>query len=82
MRKQARKTTPDSDYVFAPHERPALPGSPYAPSHPLRRKLGYVVVAIIMAMAASLSNAIVSVNTQPLAGAMGVTTTEVTWLLA
>jgi hypothetical protein len=81
MRKQARKTT-NSDYVFAPHERPTMPGSPYAPSHPVRRKVGYVIVAIVMAMAASLSNAIVSVNTQPLAGAMGVTATEVTWLLA
>ncbi|MFT4076101.1 MAG: MFS transporter [Asticcacaulis sp.] len=82
MPRQARKQTADSEYVFAPHERPSMPGSPYAPSHPLRRKLGYVIVAIIMAMAASLSNAIVSVNTQSLAGAMGVTTTEVTWLLA
>ncbi|MGN6208254.1 MFS transporter [Asticcacaulis sp.] len=81
MRKQARKPT-NSDYVFAPHERPTMPGSPYAPSHPVRRKVGYVIVAIIMAMAASLSNAIVSVNTQPLSGSMGVTTTEVTWLLA
>ena len=82
MRKQAPKRDTADDYVFAPHERPTMPGSPYAPSHPLRRKLGYVIVAIIMAMAASLSNAIVSVNTQPLAGAMGVTATEVTWLLA
>jgi hypothetical protein len=82
MRKQAPKRDTADDYVFAPHERPTMPGSPYAPSHPLRRKLGYVIVAIIMAMAASLSNAIVSVNAQPLAGAMGVTTTEVTWLLA
>ncbi|WP_303831926.1 MFS transporter [Asticcacaulis taihuensis] len=81
MRKQARKPT-NGDYVFAPHERPTMPGSPYAPSHPIRRKVGYVIVALIMAMAASLSNAIVSVNTQPLAGAMGVTATEVTWLLA
>jgi len=80
MRKQIPKR--DSEYVFAPHERPTMPGSPYAPSHPIRRKIGYVIVAIIMAMAASLSNAIVSVNAQPLAGAMGVTTTEVTWLLA
>ncbi|MCR6661223.1 MAG: MFS transporter [Asticcacaulis sp.] len=81
MRKQARKPT-NSDYVFAPHERPTMPGSPYAPSHPARRKVGYVIVALIMAMAASLSNAIVSVNTQLLAGSLGVTTTEVTWLLA
>ncbi len=82
MPRQARKPTSDSEYVFAPHERPTLPGSPYAPSHPVRRKLGYVIVAIIMAMAASLSNAIVSVDSQSLAGALGVTTTEVTWLLA
>ncbi len=82
MRKRVPKPNTESEYVFAPHERPAMPGSPYAPSHPLRRKLGYVIVAIIMAMAASLSNAIVSVNTQSLAGALGVTTTEVTWLLA
>jgi hypothetical protein len=81
-KRSSAKPATAGEYVFAPHERPSMPGSPYAPSHPLRRKLGYVVVAIIMAMSASLSNAIISVNTQSLAGAMGVTTTEVTLLLA
>ncbi len=81
-RKPVPEQMPAGEYAFAPHERPTLPGSPYAPNHPVSRKLGYVGVAIIMALAASLSNAIVSVNSQPLAGSLGVTTTEVTWLLA
>jgi len=82
MRKPAQNQPPAREYAFAPHERPSMPGSPYSPSHPTYRKLGYVIVAIIMAMAASLSNAIVSVNTQSLAGAMGVTATQITWLMA
>ena len=70
----------DGEYIFAPHERPALPGSPYAPSHPARRRLGYVIVALIMGMAASLSSAVISVDLQPLAGDLGVTVVEMTWL--
>ena len=31
------------DYVFKPHERPFLAGSPATPDHPARRKLGYLL---------------------------------------
>ncbi|MDV6331956.1 MFS transporter [Asticcacaulis sp. 201] len=69
-----------SAYEFASHERPTLPGSPYSPAHPTARRFGYAAIAVIMAMAASLSNAAISVNGPSLAGALGVTQVDISWL--
>jgi len=67
-------------FEFAPHERPSLPGSPYSPSHPGLRRLGYAAIAVLMSMAASLSNAIVSVDAQAVAGFLGITVAQAAWM--
>ncbi len=69
-------------YVFQPHERPPFAGSPYTPAHPGWRRAAYAVVAVVMAMASGLNNAVLSVNIQTLGGGLGVTMAEMTWLPA
>jgi len=63
---------PSPAYEFAPEERPLFPGSPYSPQHPRLRRLGYAAIAVVMAIAATLGNALVSVNLPNLSGALGV----------
>ncbi|THD76209.1 MAG: hypothetical protein E7812_16625 [Phenylobacterium sp.] len=56
-------------FSFGPGDQPAFPGSPYAPLHPLGRRAGYVAVAALFAIVASLGNAVVTVNVPSLAAA-------------
>ena len=58
-------------YAFGPDERPLFPGSPYSPHHPLARRVGYGLVAVVTALAATLGNALVTVNVPNLSGALG-----------
>ncbi len=69
-------------YVYAPHEKPFLPGGPHTPRHSPVRRWGYVAAALISGTAASLGNALVSVNSGALAGAYGVDVADAGWLLA
>jgi hypothetical protein len=59
-------------YVFAPGERPALPGSPYSPVLSTRRRAAYFAVALVTGPAATFGNALVNTNVSSLAGEMGV----------
>lgn len=61
-----------TDYVFAPQDRPAFPGSPYSPPLTLRMRFAYGALAVLSGIAASFPNALTSVNTAPLAGSFGV----------
>lgn len=69
-------------YEFQPHERPQFPGSPYTPAHPVKRRLGYVAVAIVCGIASSLGNGLVTVNLPNIAGGMGLYLAEASWLPA
>jgi MFS family permease len=71
-----------ADYQFAPEERPTFPGSPAVPTHPLVRRVGYVAVALLVGITATLGNALVNVNIASLSGAMGVYVEQATWLPA
>ena len=73
---------PATPYEFAPEERPLFPGSPYSPAHPSHHRLAYVGIAVLMALTASLGNALVTVNLPNLAGALGVYTVEASLLPA
>ncbi|AYG94352.1 MFS transporter [Brevundimonas naejangsanensis] len=66
--------------TLKPHERPALPGSPATPDHPLPWRLAYAFVGVLVALTGSLGNAAVTADLPQLAGALGVTTTEAAWL--
>ncbi|WP_213982743.1 MFS transporter [Sphingomonas sp. dw_22] len=69
-----------AEYRFGPTEQPMFPGSPYSPAHHPWRKLAYVGVALLVGLSASLGNALVTVNLQNIAGSLGVTVAEATWL--
>ncbi|MBI1172386.1 MFS transporter [bacterium] len=69
-------------YVYAPHERPFLPGGPHLPRHSMARRAGYLAVALITGTAASLGNAMLSVNVTTLGGALDLDPAQMSWLPA
>lgn len=73
---------PWDDYLatLKPHERPALPGSPATPDHSTPMRWAYAAVGILVALTGSLGNAAVTANIPQLAGDLGVTIAEATWL--
>ncbi|MBW8755435.1 MAG: MFS transporter [Sphingomonadales bacterium] len=69
-------------YVFKPHERPTLPGSPANPDHPASRRLGYCAVGALIGITGGLGNALVTVNLNFAQGTLGLYSNEATWLTA
>lgn len=74
--------TGPNDYVFSPAERPLFPGSPHTPRLSLARRLGYVGVALVVGLTATLGNALVNVNFSVIAGSTGLYVVEASWLPA
>ena len=73
---------PWAQYVetLKPHERPMFPGSPATPDHTTRYRLAYAAVGMLVTATGSIGAAMVTANTQQLAGALGVSITEAAWL--
>ncbi|ARR56609.1 MFS transporter [Rhizorhabdus wittichii DC-6] len=71
-----------TDYVFKPHERPTLPGSPANPDHPSRRRMGYFAIGCLIGVTGGLGNALVTVNLNFAQGTLGLNSDEATWLTA
>ncbi|WP_298401082.1 MFS transporter [Sphingobium sp.] len=72
-------TTP---YVFKPHERPTLPGSPANPDHPARRRRAYFAIGCLIGVTGGLGNALVTVNLNFAQGTLGLNSNESAWLTA
>ncbi|CAL1690709.1 hypothetical protein MMB232_00843 [Brevundimonas subvibrioides] len=75
-------TLPWDQYVetLKPHERPMLPGSPATPDHTLRYRLAYAAIGLLVTATGGIGSAMISANTQQLAGALGVSIVEAAWL--
>ena len=71
-----------ADYVFKPHERPTLPGSPANPDHPGRRRLRYFLIGCLIGITGGLGNALVTVNLNFAQGTLGLNSDEAAWLTA
>jgi MFS family permease len=69
-------------YVFKPHERPTLPGSPANPDHPSARRIGYFAIGCFAGLGGGLGNALVTVNLNFAQGTLGLNSNEATWLTA
>jgi len=69
-------------YVFKPHERPILPGSPANPDHPHHRRAGYFAVATLIGITGGLGNALIAVNLNFAQGTLGLYSNESAWLTA
>lgn len=69
-------------YVFKPHERPTLPGSPANPDHPGRRRALYLAIGVLTGVTGGLGNALVTVNLAFAQGTLGLYSNESAWLTA
>ena len=70
------------DYQFKPHERPAIPGSPFNPSHPTARMWAYGAIGVLAGLTGGLGNALVSANISYFQGTLGLTAEEAAWIPA
>lgn len=69
-------------YVFKPHERPTLPGSPANPDHPGSRRAFYLAIGVLTGITGGLGNALVTVNLNFAQGTLGLYANESAWLTA
>lgn len=69
-------------YQFKPHERPAIPGSPYNPEHPTARMWAYGAIGVLAGLTGGLGNALVSANISYFQGTLGLTAEEAAWIPA
>jgi putative effector of murein hydrolase LrgA (UPF0299 family) len=69
-------------YVFKPHERPTLLGSPANPDHPASRRLAYLAIGSLIGLTGGLGNALVTVNLNFAQGTLGLYSNESAWLTA
>ncbi|MBP2276097.1 MFS transporter [Sphingomonas sp. PL20] len=63
-------------HAFRPEERPLFAGSPFSPSHPAGRRLGYFAVGMFLAATSTFGNALTTVNTGNVAGPLGLYAAE------
>ncbi len=75
-----RRFLAEEDWQFAPHELPAMPGSPGTVDHPTGRRIGYALIAILVGLTGGFGNALISANTLTLQGALGLDPAEIAWL--
>lgn len=73
---------PWREYVetLQPHERPMLLGSPATPDHALRYRLAYAAIGLLVAATGGVGSAMITANTQQLAGTLGASVVEAAWL--
>jgi len=69
-------------YQFKPHERPAIPGSPFNPEHPVARMWAYGAIGVLAGLTGGLGNALVSANISYFQGTLGLTAEEAAWIPA
>ena len=69
-------------YVYKPHERPIMPGSPANPDHPGRRKLFYLLIGFYLAIVGGFQNGLLLANLTVLQGHLDLTPVESGWVTA
>ena len=69
-------------YDFKPHERPFMPGSPATPDHPLPRRIGYLLIGVLLGLSGGFANGLLLANVQQIQGAFGLSSVEAGWLTA
>ena len=69
-------------YQFKPHERPAIPGSPFNPEHPTWRMWAYAAIGVLAGLTGGLGNALVTANISYFQGTLGLTAEEAAWIPA
>ena len=67
---------------WAPHEKPAILGSPSTPIHSTPRRIAYGIVGLLVCLTGALGNAVVTANLQNLQGSFSAWSNEIAWLPA
>ena len=75
-----RRFLSEEQWTFAPHEIPAIPGSPGSVEHRLHHRIAYGVIAVLLGLTGGFGNALISANTYTLQGALGLDPAEIAWL--
>ena len=75
-----REFLTEETWTFREHERPAVPGSPGSPEHPLTRQVAYAAISVLVGLTGGLGNALISANTTSLGGTLGLDPAEIAWL--
>ena len=70
----------DGGYRFKPHELPVMPGSPANPDHPLRRRIAYLTIGILLGFVGGAQNGYLLANSMALQAQMALTPVEFGWL--
>lgn len=70
------------EYIFKPHERPLMPGSPATPDHPFPRRIAYALIGVLISLTSGLSNGLLIANLPQIQGSLGLTPDEGGWLTA
>lgn len=77
-----RKDNPYVPHDWAPHEKPAILGSPSTPIHSTPKRIAYGIVGLLVCLTGALGNAVVTANLQLLQGTFAAWSTEIAWLPA
>ncbi len=67
-------------YVFKPHERAFMPGSPAQPDHPAARRVGYLLIGIYLALVGGLQNGLLLASLTVMQGNLALTPVEGGWV--
>ncbi|HGH3373194.1 TPA: MFS transporter [Kluyvera cryocrescens] len=73
---------PYAPHDWAPHEKPAILGSPSTPIHRPAKRVAYGIVGLLVCLTGALGNAVVIANLQNLQGSFAAWSTEIAWLPA
>ena len=71
---------PYAPHDWAPHEKPAILGSPSTPIHSTPKRVAYGLVGLLVCLTGALGNAVVTANLQNLQGSFAAWSTEIAWL--
>lgn len=69
-----------TSYEFKVHERPFMAGSPATPDHPIRRKIWYGIIGLLVGLTAGFTNGLMLVNLPQIQGFLGLTPLEGGWI--
>ena len=73
---------PYAPHDWAPHEKPAILGSPSTPIHRPAKRVAYGIFGLLVCLTGALGNAVVTANLQNLQGSFAAWSTEIAWLPA
>src|SRR3546814_4967391 len=76
----ADPAAPATGYVFKPHERPFMPGSPASPDHPVRRKIFYFLIGLYLAIVGGFQNGLLVANLTAMQGHLDLTPVDAGWV--